>query len=141
MAIKGQVVADFFLEFTKPTPTTAPPPPPTLTDPEDPHSWTLNVDGSSRREGSGAGLILTVPDGGYFKCALRFLFEASNYEAEYEALIAGLRLARDIGVSHIQVFSDSKLIVGQITGKFDAKENTMPYPCSPLQYLPHQTHP
>lgn len=124
-AIKGQAVADFILEFTNPTPTTAIPPPPIPTEPEDPHFWTLNVDGSSRREGSGAGLILTAPEGGSFKCALCFLFDASNNEAEYEALIAGLRLARDIGVSHIRVFNDSQLIVGQITGEFDAKEDTM----------------
>ncbi|GMP37997.1 hypothetical protein CsSME_00021317 [Camellia sinensis var. sinensis] len=124
-AIKGQAIADFIMEFTKPTPTTTPPPLPTLTEPEDPHSWTLNVDGSSRREGSGAGIILTSPEGGHFKCALRFLFEASNNEAEYEALLAGLRLAKDIGVSHLRVFSDSQLVVGQMTGDFDAKDDTM----------------
>jgi len=124
-AIKGQVVANFILKFTNLTPTTTPPPPPTLTEPEDPHSWTLNVDGSSRKEGSGAGLILTAPDGCYFKCVLRFLFDASNNEAEYEALIVGLRLAKDIGVSHIRVFSDSQLIVEQIMGEFDTKEDTI----------------
>ncbi|XP_028106746.1 uncharacterized protein LOC114305817 [Camellia sinensis] len=124
-AIKGQAVADFILEFTNPTPTTAPPPKQFNTEAEDPHSWTLNVDGSSRKECSGASLILTVPEGGYFKCALRFLFDASTNEAEYEALIAGLRLDRDIGVSHIRVFSDSQLIVEQITGEFDAKDDTM----------------
>ncbi|XP_028061802.1 uncharacterized protein LOC114265232 [Camellia sinensis] len=74
---------------------------------------------------SGAGLILTTLEGEYFKCALRFLFDANNNEAEYEALITGLRLARDIGVNHIQVFSDFQLIVRQITEEFDAKEETM----------------
>ena len=92
-AIKGQAVADFIIEFTKPTPTTTPPPLPAPTEPEDPHSRTLNVDGSSRKEGSGAGLILTSPEGGYFKCALRVLFEESNNEAEFETLKAGLHLA------------------------------------------------
>ncbi|XP_028091525.1 uncharacterized protein LOC114291845 [Camellia sinensis] len=51
--------------------------------------------------------------------------QASNNELEYETLIAGLRLARDIGVSHIWVFSDSLLIVEQITREFDAKKDTM----------------
>ncbi|XP_028085991.1 uncharacterized protein LOC114286969 [Camellia sinensis] len=76
-------------------------------------------------EGSGTGLILTISEDEYFKCALCFLFDANNNETEYEALIASLRLAKDIGVNHIRVFSDSQLIVGQITGKFDAKEETM----------------
>ena len=53
------------------------------------------------------------------------MFDASNNETEYEALIVGLHLARDIGVSHIRVFSDSQLIVGQITREFDAKEDIM----------------
>ncbi|XP_028124872.1 uncharacterized protein LOC114321845 [Camellia sinensis] len=50
-AIKGQAVADFIIEFTNPTPTMPPPPTQFNTETEDPHSWTLNVDGSSRKEG------------------------------------------------------------------------------------------
>nr|GEW42786.1 reverse transcriptase domain-containing protein [Tanacetum cinerariifolium] len=52
-------------------------------------TWTLFTDGSSCVDGSGAGLILTNPDGIEFTYALRFQFAASNNEAEYEALIAG----------------------------------------------------
>lgn len=125
IAIKGQVVVDFILEFTNIDP---PEPPPTVnTTPEevDPHSWTLNVNGSSRKEGSGDGLILTTPEKEDLKFALRFQISASNNEVKYEALIAGLRLARDVGVDCIQVFNDSQLVVGQINGDFDAKEKTM----------------
>nr|GEV96413.1 reverse transcriptase domain-containing protein [Tanacetum cinerariifolium] len=50
--------------------------------------WTLFTDGSSCMDGSGAGLILTSPEGTEFTYALRFQFAASNNEAEYEALIA-----------------------------------------------------
>ncbi|XP_028118776.1 uncharacterized protein LOC114316305 [Camellia sinensis] len=96
-----------------------------IPDAEDPNSWALSVDGSSHKEGSGAILILTTLEGESFKCALRFLFPASNNEAKYKALIAGLRLARDIGVDHLCVSSDSRLVVGQITDEFDAKEETM----------------
>ncbi|GJT93954.1 reverse transcriptase domain-containing protein, partial [Tanacetum coccineum] len=60
--------------------------------------WTLFTDGSSCLEGSGAGLILINPEGTEFTYALRFKFEASNNEAEYEALIAGLRIAEQMGV-------------------------------------------
>nr|GEW66983.1 reverse transcriptase domain-containing protein [Tanacetum cinerariifolium] len=60
--------------------------------------WTLFTDGSSCVDGSGAGLILTNLDGVEFTYALRFQFAASNNEAEYEALIAGLRMATQMGV-------------------------------------------
>ncbi|GKC68950.1 reverse transcriptase domain-containing protein, partial [Tanacetum coccineum] len=55
--------------------------------------WKLFIDGSSNEGGSRAGLILTNPDGVEFTYALRFEFKASNNEAEYEALLAGLRIA------------------------------------------------
>ncbi|GJW50720.1 reverse transcriptase domain-containing protein [Tanacetum coccineum] len=56
-------------------------------------TWTLFTDGASSIEGSGAGLILTDPNGKEITYALRFDFRASNNEAEYEALVAGLELA------------------------------------------------
>ncbi|GJR97178.1 reverse transcriptase domain-containing protein [Tanacetum coccineum] len=58
--------------------------------------WKLFTDGSSCIDGSGAGLILTNPEGTEFTYALRFRFDATNNEAEYEALIAGLRIAEQI---------------------------------------------
>ncbi|GJY21089.1 reverse transcriptase domain-containing protein [Tanacetum coccineum] len=54
-------------------------------------------DGSSCIDGSGAGLILTNPEGMEFTYALRFKFDATNNEAAYEALIAGLRIAEQMG--------------------------------------------
>nr|GEV27296.1 hypothetical protein [Tanacetum cinerariifolium] len=60
--------------------------------------WTLLTDGSSCVNGSGAGLILTNPEGVEFTYALRFQFAASNNEAEYEALVAGLRISAQTGV-------------------------------------------
>ncbi|GJT50083.1 reverse transcriptase domain-containing protein, partial [Tanacetum coccineum] len=63
--------------------------------------WTLFTDGSSCVDGSGAGLILTSPEGTEFTYALRFQFTTSNNEAEYEALIAGLRIATQMGVRNV----------------------------------------
>ncbi|GKA45582.1 reverse transcriptase domain-containing protein [Tanacetum coccineum] len=59
------------------------------------------------RDGSRAGLILTNPEGMEFTYALRFRFDATNNEAEYEALIAGLRIAKQIGVKNLQANVDS----------------------------------
>ena len=73
--------------------------------------WKVFVDSSSNENGSGAGIISISPKGHRFHSALRFGFEASNNEAEYEALLAGLRVARELKVSSVQCYSDSQLVV------------------------------
>ncbi|GKE20894.1 reverse transcriptase domain-containing protein [Tanacetum coccineum] len=87
--------------------------------------WTLFTDGSSCVDGSGAGLILTSPEGTEFTYALGFQFTASNNEAEYEALIAGLRIAAQMGVRNVHVSVDSKLVANQVLGEYVAKEENM----------------
>nr|GEZ14041.1 reverse transcriptase domain-containing protein [Tanacetum cinerariifolium] len=86
---------------------------------------TLFTDGSSCVDGSGAGLILTSPEITEFTYALRFHFAASNNEAEYETLIAGLRIAAQIRVQNVHVSVDSKLIANQVLGAYVAKEENM----------------
>lgn len=73
--------------------------------------WTLYVGGSSSKDGCGAGLLIINPNKEELEYALRFDFESTNNEAEYEALIAGLGLARKLGAERIISRSDSKLIV------------------------------
>nr|GEX79256.1 reverse transcriptase domain-containing protein [Tanacetum cinerariifolium] len=87
--------------------------------------WTLFTDGLSCVDGSGAGLILTNPEGVEFTYALRFQFAASNNKAEYEALITGLRIATQIGVKNVQENVDSKLVANQVLGTYVAKEDNM----------------
>nr|GEY65172.1 reverse transcriptase domain-containing protein [Tanacetum cinerariifolium] len=82
-------------------------------------------DGSPCVDGSGAGLILTNPEEVKFTYALRFQFAASNNEAEYKALIVGLRIATQIGVKNIQANVDSKLVANQVLGTYVAKEDNM----------------
>nr|XP_011468490.1 PREDICTED: uncharacterized protein LOC101313915 [Fragaria vesca subsp. vesca] len=84
--------------------------------------WRLFVDGSMTRNKSRAGIILETPVGFKHEYALEFQFKASNNGVEYEALIGGLQLARDIGVERVEVFSDSQLVVNQVNGSFEAKE-------------------
>ncbi|XP_071921711.1 uncharacterized protein [Coffea arabica] len=91
--------------------------------PEEP--WVLFVDGASSKEGSGTGLLLTSPTGEELTYALRFDFPASNNEAEYEALLTGLRIAHQMGITAIRVRSDSQLVVYQVRGEYEAKEDVM----------------
>ncbi|GJZ99354.1 reverse transcriptase domain-containing protein [Tanacetum coccineum] len=121
VSVKGQVLADFIMER------------PEEEGQDDsareeeplPARWTLFTDGSSCVDGCGAGVILTDPEGVEFTYALRFQFETTNNEAEYEALIAGLRIAEKMGVKNLEVNVDSKLVANQVNGTYIAKETDM----------------
>nr|XP_027100416.1 uncharacterized protein LOC113719406 [Coffea arabica] len=75
--------------------------------------------------GSGAGLLLEDPHGKTCSYVLRFDFAASNNEAEYKSLIAGLQLARRLGAYQISVYSDSQLVVYQVQGEYEARAENM----------------
>ncbi|GJY08785.1 reverse transcriptase domain-containing protein [Tanacetum coccineum] len=124
-AIKGQILADFIVERPEEES-----PDELMAEPEVlPEPWTLFTDGSSCVDGSGAGLILTNPEGAEFTYAMRFRFEATNNEAEYEALIAGLRIAEKMGIRNLQANVDSRLVANQVNGSFSCQESGM------VQYL------
>ncbi|GKF36186.1 reverse transcriptase domain-containing protein [Tanacetum coccineum] len=89
-----------------------------MTEPEVlPEPWTLFTDGSSCVDGS--------QEGAEFTYAMRFRFEATNNEAEYEALIAGLRIAEQMCVKNLQANVDSRLVANQVNGSYIAKESGM----------------
>ena len=117
--IKGQVSADFVMEFTSTEPAKNAQ---TVTDPS---IWKLSIDGAANAQGSGAGLILTSPEGIDIEYALRFGFNTSNNETEYEAIIAGLNLAHSLEVDRLEIYSDSQLVVRQIEDTYEAKRGRM----------------
>ena len=84
--------------------------------------WMLSVDGSSNQQGSSAGIILEGPNGVLIEQALRFAFKASNNQTEYEALIAGMLLAKEMDAQSLLAKSDSQLVTGQLTGEYQAKD-------------------
>nr|GEX31136.1 reverse transcriptase domain-containing protein [Tanacetum cinerariifolium] len=107
-SIKAQILADFLNEM----PSNASQVTSVAETQEEP--WTLFTDGSSCVDGSGVRLILTNPNGVEFTYALRFQFAASNNEAEYEALIAGLRIATQMGEDNMIKYLDiaKGLVIG-----------------------------
>ena len=118
-AIKGQVLADFIMEFTSTEPAENAQTMPNLP------IWKLSVDGAANSQGSGVELILTSPEGIDIKYALRFGFQTSNDEAKYEAVIVGLNLAHSMEVDLLEVCSDSQLVVNQIEDTYEAKGEKM----------------
>ena len=95
--IKGQIFADFVVELSSEAARVE----------GDDFRWVLSVDGSSNQQGSGAGVILEGPNGVLIEQSLRFAFKASNNQVEYEALIAGILLAKEMGARVLMAKSDS----------------------------------
>ncbi|XP_024162229.1 uncharacterized protein LOC112169436 [Rosa chinensis] len=124
-AIKGQAAADFISESIPSNNPNQESPEPLAAYPPPPSTWRLYVDGASNKKTSGAGILLISPDEQVYEYAVKFAFKASNNAAEYEALIAGLQIARELGVPHLSIFSDSQLVVNQVSGNFEAKEPHM----------------
>lgn len=65
------------------------------------------MDGASNFQESGVGLILTNSKGVVIEYALHFSFRAINNQAEYDALLAGLKIAKEFGVKSLRIFIDS----------------------------------
>ncbi|XP_073117125.1 uncharacterized protein [Elaeis guineensis] len=126
-ALKAQVLTDFIVECpTIDLPSGEGDPVEVGTSDCDPDpTWVLHIDGASNAQGSGADFLLTNSKGVVTEHALRFDFKASNNQAEYEVLIAGLKLALELGIDRLKVFFDSQLIVGQTKGEFETRDPTM----------------
>ncbi|GKG12090.1 reverse transcriptase domain-containing protein, partial [Tanacetum coccineum] len=82
----------------------------------------LYTDKASSSDGSGVGLMLIDPTGKEYTYALRFEFETTNNEVEYEALLAGLRIALEMEITKVAIFLDSQLVVNQINETYQAKQ-------------------
>ena len=87
--IKSQAVADFLVDWTEAQDSTPIP---------NPEYWLMHFDGSKMLNGSGAGVTLKSPKGEELQYVLQIHFKATNNMAEYEALLHGLRIAKDIGI-------------------------------------------
>ena len=83
------------------------------------------MDGVANQKGSGVGLVLISPKKLIVEKSLRLGFSATNNEAEYEALLEGMSMVQRIGGKSAIMFSDSKLVVGQVKGKLEAKDERM----------------
>ncbi|XP_059663409.1 uncharacterized protein LOC132309074 [Cornus florida] len=120
-ALKAQVLADVIAEFT---PEDGPEHAANKQE-EAESTWTLYMDGSVNARASGVGLVIISPNRECIKYALRFGFKATNNEAEYEALLAGLRMAKALEVERLVAYTDSQLITGQVQGEYEAKDEKM----------------
>jgi hypothetical protein len=115
-AIKSQAQVDFMAQCREnqiPTPV------------DKPEHCTMYFDGSLKLDGSGTGVLFISPRGKQLKYVLQILWEVSNNDAEYEALLHGLCLAISLGIKRLLVYGDSLLVVQQVNKEWDCNKETM----------------
>jgi ribonuclease HI len=90
-----------------------------------PEHWVMYFDGSLKLRGGGAGVLFISPRGEQLKYVFQILFEVSNNESEYEALLHELRLAVSIGIKRLLIYGDSLLVVQEVDKEWDINKYTM----------------
>lgn len=112
----------------------------------------INSDGAARGNPGPAGIGIVIKDAGgvVVREIFEYLGEATNNQAEYKALIAGLAAAAEIGAESVGVFADSELIVNQVKGLYkvkneglkplfdEAKELVRKFKVCNIEYIPRE---
>jgi ribonuclease HI len=89
----------------------------------------MYFDVSLKLEGAGAGVLLISPMGEQIKYVLQVFWKVSNNEAEYEALLHGLRLAVSLGIKRLLVNGDSAVVINQVNKSWDCNKENMDAYC------------
>ena len=98
--------------------------------------WTAQIDGSAMKKVGGVGVVLIPLEGETLKYVVRLQFPATNNEAKYKALLIGLSLAKALRAKSLIVQADSQLIIGQVKGDYEAKEEMLQKYLKIVQRLP-----
>ena len=130
-AIKGQVLADLVAKFAKPLVKI-------VVEGRNmdgksvgaisilgPPCWKMYVDGATNQRGSGVRLVLVPSEKTTIEKSLRLGFSTKNNETEYEALLQGMDMVQKMEGNAVEMFSDSRLVVGQVKGELEARDARM----------------
>ncbi|XP_065629753.1 uncharacterized protein LOC136067587 [Quercus suber] len=130
-SVKGHILANLVAEFTEPSLEE-------VTAEKDmdeksvgmisqqgPSHWEVYMDGAANQKGCGVGLVLISPERIIIEKSLKLDFLATNNEAEYEALLMGMSMVQRMGGKAVELFSDSRLVVGQVQGELEVKDERM----------------
>ena len=111
--IKARALAGFIAKFTLPDDKKAQ---------DESKWWTILTDRSSVQKKEGVGVIINTPEGETLKYGVRLQFPATNNEAEYEAILIGLKIGRALRAKNLFLKSDSKLVIGQKKRRIRSKK-------------------
>jgi len=112
-AVKGQIMADFVTQHCGTVETLEIVP------------WTLFFDGSTCDRGAGIGIVLISPRGRKYEFSLPIVAMSTNNQVEYQALIKGLELLREIHPDAIEIFGDSMLVINQLAGSYVCRSEVL----------------
>ena len=129
--VKGQVLADLVVEFVEPS----------LEEEAGAQGmdeksvgvislqghtcWKIYVDGAANQRGFRMGLVMISPERITIEKSLKLGFSATNNEAEYEALLEEMSMVQKLGRKSVNMFSESRLVVGQVYRELEAKDERM----------------
>jgi ribonuclease HI len=111
-AVKGQVMTDFVTQHCS------------TVDSLEVAPWTLFFDGSTCGEGA-IGIVLILPQGRKYEFSLPIVATSINNQAEYQALIKGLELLREIRADAVEIFNDSMLVINQLPGVYECRSEVL----------------
>ena len=83
------------------------------------------MDSAANQRGHGVGLVLISPKKITIEKSLRLAFSATNNEVEYKPLLVGMTMVQKMGGKAMEIFSDSRLIIGQVKGVLEARDRIM----------------
>jgi ribonuclease HI len=95
----------------------------------------IYFNGSLKLKGAGAGVLLISPTGEQLKYVLQIFWKVSNNEADYEALLHGLRLAASLGIKRLLVYGDSAVVINQVNKSWDRNKENMDAYCLEVRKL------
>jgi len=113
-AVKGQDIADFITHHRDGEVTLL-----ELTP------WALFFDGSTCKQGGGAGIVLISPQGINFEYAIPIKPTSTNNQAEYEAVLKGIQLLHEVKAESIEIFGDSQLMINQLLSLYECKDDVL----------------
>ena len=88
-------------------------------------SWKVYVDGATNHRGFGVGLVLISLEKITIEKSLRLGFSITNNKVEYEALLVGMTMVQKMGGKAMEIFSNSRLVVGQVQGELEVRDPRM----------------
>ena len=115
-SVKGQVLADFVAEFSLKG---------EMVCQLKHRLWKVHVYGASNAKRAGARIVIITPEGILLEHSFRSGFNASNNEAEYEALLARLKVVSRLEARDMEIYLDSQLVVNQVQGSFKTRDPRM----------------
>ena len=102
---------------------------------QEPLSWRVYVDGAMNHKRFGVGLVLISPERIIIEKSLRLDFLTTKNEVEYETLLVGMTMVQKMGGKVVEIFSDSRLVVGQVQGELEAKDMRIQEYLSQVRHL------